>query len=64
MIASLAIGVISDRHEIAQLGGKPQVEEFRVGPDDVSADKDVQHAGDERKLLPSTDRLGVVPSCA
>ena len=64
MVAALLICIIPDWHEIGKLDGKPQIEKIRMGSNQVSADEDVQHSGDERYLFSSGDRLGVVPSCA
>lgn len=56
------IRVVSDWHEIAQLRGKPVVEQVGVSSDKVATDKDVQHTSNERQLLPKRDSLGIIPS--
>lgn len=64
MVAAPVIGEISDRHEVDELGGVPEVEGLGVRADQVAADEDVHDAADEGDFLAEGDGFRVVPLLA
>lgn len=61
VITTLPVGVEPDWHKIGQLTAIPQVQVFRVGANQVTADKDIQYTGDEKQLLSQSDRRRLIP---
>ena len=64
MIASLMVCVKSNRHEIAELGCKPVIEQIRMCSDQVPADEDVENSSNKGKLLSCCYSPCVMPSSA
>lgn len=61
MISPFVVRIEAYWHEVAKLYGKPKVEQIRIPANQVSADENVEHSSDERKLLSGCHSFCVVP---
>jgi hypothetical protein len=64
MIADLVVLVPSYWHEVGQLHGIPDVEEFRPRADEPAGDEDVQYSRDKADLFTQSDCLRIVEPLA
>ena len=64
MVSALLVGVVSNRHEVQELYGVPDVKILGISSDQVATDEDVQDTAYEGCLFPSCDGLGIVPTPA
>jgi hypothetical protein len=61
MISTAVVCEDADGHEVNELGRIPEVKVLRETADQISTDKDVHNAANERYLLSHADGLCIVP---
>ena len=64
MIPAFVVRVPSNRHEVEELHGVPDVEVFGISTDQVSTDEHIQDSTYEGYLFPRGDGLGIIPTSA